>query len=61
MKPYFQDDMITLLHGDCRNVLKTLEPESVQECVTSPPYFGLRDYNTAEWEGGGDMGRNLTW
>ena len=24
----------------------------VQTCVTSPPYFGLRDYGTATWEGG---------
>jgi DNA modification methylase len=31
--------------GDCRDVLKTLPAESVQCCVTSPPYFGLRDYD----------------
>lgn len=30
--------------GDSLAVLKTLPPESVQCCVTSPPYFGLRDY-----------------
>lgn len=36
--------MITLLEGDCREVLKTLPAESVQCCVTSPPYFGLRSY-----------------
>ena len=30
--------------GDCRDVLKTLPDESVQMCVTSPPYWGLRDY-----------------
>jgi DNA modification methylase len=30
--------------GDCRAVLPTLEAESVQCCVTSPPYWGLRDY-----------------
>lgn len=38
--------------GDCREVLPTLEKGSVQCCVTSPPYFGLRDYGTATWEGG---------
>lgn len=27
-----------------------MESESVQCCVTSPPYFGLRDYGTAEWD-----------
>ena len=30
--------------GDCRHVLTTLASESVQCCITSPPYFGLRDY-----------------
>jgi len=30
--------------GDCRDILPTLPAESVQCCVTSPPYFGLRDY-----------------
>ena len=41
-----------LLSGDVREVLKKLEPESVQCVVTSPPYWGLRDYGTATWEGG---------
>lgn len=30
--------------GDSLSVLKNLPSESVQCCVTSPPYFGLRDY-----------------
>jgi len=33
-----------IIFGDCREKLKELEPESVQMCVTSPPYWGLRDY-----------------
>jgi len=33
-----------IICGDCRDKLKELEPESVQMCVTSPPYWGLRDY-----------------
>src|SRR5215218_8517114 len=36
-----------LLTGDCREVLQTLPDTSVQLCVTSPPYFGLRDYGVA--------------
>ena len=32
--------------GDCLSVLRTLPAGSVQPCVTSPPYFGLRDYGT---------------
>jgi len=30
--------------GDCRETLRTLPEQSVHTCVTSPPYFGLRDY-----------------
>ena len=35
---------VQILNGDCRLLLKTLDAESVNTCVTSPPYFGLRDY-----------------
>lgn len=37
-----------VLPGDCRETLATLPDESVQCCVTSPPYFGLRDYGHGE-------------
>lgn len=43
---------IRILTGDAMTVLATMPDESVQTCVTSPPYFGLRDYGTATWEGG---------
>ncbi len=33
-----------LYHGDCLETLKTFASESINCCVTSPPYFGLRDY-----------------
>lgn len=33
-----------IIQGDSLTVLKTLESKSVQCCVTSPPYYGLRDY-----------------
>jgi DNA modification methylase len=36
-----------ILTGDCRTILKTLPTKSVHCCVTSPPYFGLRDYGVA--------------
>lgn len=42
--PYYSDSQITLHHGDSLAVLKTLPDSSVDCCVTSPPYFGLRDY-----------------
>lgn len=35
---------VSLLTGDALTILRTLESESVQTCVTSPPYFGLRRY-----------------
>lgn len=52
MTPYFKNDWTTLFQGDCREVLKALPDESVNCVVTSPPYWGLRDYGTARWEGG---------
>jgi DNA modification methylase len=33
-----------VIEGDCRESLRGLDAGSVQTCVTSPPYFGLRDY-----------------
>ena len=39
---------ITILTGDNRKLLSTLPDESVQCCVTSPPYWGLRDYGHAD-------------
>ena len=33
-----------IIAGDCRKELKSLEAGSVNCCVTSPPYWGLRDY-----------------
>lgn len=41
-----------ILVGDNRATLRSLPDNSVQTVVTSPPYFGLRDYGTAEWVGG---------
>ncbi len=40
--------MIRLLTGNCRAILPTLADRSVHCCVTSPPYFGLRDYGIAD-------------
>lgn len=36
---------VTILTGDSRKVLPTLDAETIQTCVTSPPYWGLRDYD----------------
>lgn len=39
--------MVEILGGDALETLKTLPDESVHTCVTSPPYYGLRDYGVA--------------
>jgi len=41
-----------ILRGDVREMLGQLADCSVDCVVTSPPYWGLRDYGTATWEGG---------
>jgi len=46
--------MIThrVIQGDVLDGLRTLPDGCVQCCVTSPPYFNLRNYQTGKWEGG---------
>lgn len=51
-EPYWTDPYLTVYQGDCREVMAAMEPESVHCVVTSPPYWGLRDYGTATWIGG---------
>jgi len=41
-----------IITGDARTAMADIPDGSIQCCVTSPPYFGLRDYGTATWEGG---------
>ncbi len=43
---------VEIIEGDALTVLQGMPAGSVQTCITSPPYFGLRDYGTGEWEGG---------
>lgn len=54
LKPFWQAPGGTakLWHGDVLGVLRRLPSRSVQCVVTSPPYWGLRDYGTGTWEGG---------
>lgn len=48
--------MIKYIVGDCRKVLKTLPDQSVHMIITSPPYWGLRDYGLPPlvWDGDED-------
>tara|TARA_R110002111_G_scaffold181935_2_gene247480 strand:- start:1482 stop:2447 length:966 start_codon:yes stop_codon:yes gene_type:complete len=40
--------MFQILTGDCVELMKKMDGESVDMCVTSPPYWGLRDYGHGE-------------
>jgi DNA modification methylase len=43
---------VKILHGNCIDKIKELDDNSIDCVVSSPPYFGLRDYGTAQWKGG---------
>jgi DNA modification methylase len=40
----WHDDFVTIHHGDAWELAPTLAPQSIHTIVTSPPYWGLRDY-----------------
>jgi DNA modification methylase len=46
----FDNGFARLYHADARSL--PIDDESVDCVVTSPPYWGLRDYGLGEWEGG---------
>lgn len=43
-KDYNMTRQHRILVGDCIEMMRTLPDQSVHTCITSPPYFGLRDY-----------------
>lgn len=55
MVEHYRDSALTLHQGDAADVLRTLDAGSVNAVVTSPPYFGLRDYGAA-----GQLGQEAT-
>ncbi len=52
MSVFHADGQATFYQGDVIERLREMPENSVHTCVTSPPYWGLRDYGTATWEGG---------
>lgn len=52
MAETFLDGKVTLHIGDVREQLRALPSDYFDCVVTSPPYWGLRDYGTGRWEGG---------
>ena len=61
MQPFFQDSALTIYHGNAPEVLRTLPDESANCCVTSPPYWGLRDYGTEPHVYGGNPSCEHEW
>lgn len=57
MKPYYQDDAVTIYHGDCRDILPTLEP--VDLVLTDPPY-GIGSVWKGGWGHGWENARTLS-
>jgi len=49
MKPYYEEDGITIFHGDCREVLPQLDAD-YDSCLTSPPYNVGKPYPCDKWE-----------
>ena len=49
--PYFADDSVTLYQGEARALLQQLPTGSARCVVTSPPYWGLRDYEHPDQSG----------
>jgi len=52
MRFYKDQKKIQIYKGDALRILKKLPAKCIDTCITSPPYFNLRDYETAEWIGG---------
>jgi DNA modification methylase len=59
--PAHQGDGVTVYLGDAREVLATLPSASVDCCITSPPYWGLRDYDLEPQLWGGDPACQHRW
>jgi DNA modification methylase len=52
---------VEIITGDCLDELPKLPAESAHCCVTSPPYWGLRDYGIAGRVWGGEPACNHSW
>lgn len=48
-----KNDMWKVIQGDFSSVIKDIEP-NIQSCITSPPYWQLRDYGGIDGELGGE-------
>lgn len=60
-RPGQRKTTVRILHGDVRKALAMLSDESIYCVVTSPPYYGLRNYNTPPQVWGGDLVCRHEW
>ena len=60
MKPYYEDDSVTLYHGEALDCMASLAPASVELLACDPPYFRKVD---ADWDDqwGADVAAFLSW
>lgn len=49
MKPYYQDDLVTIYHGDCREVLPSLDLDPMGAVAVTDPPYGV---GKADWDDG---------
>ena len=55
MSIYYEDERLTLYHGDCRNVLAGIAEKSVKAVITDPPYT-VRTHSSAKANKGKEHG-----
>ena len=56
LRPYYQDDLVTIYHGDCRELLQAIPPFDV--IVSDPPYGVAHDTNYSRF---GKKASNRDW
>lgn len=58
---YYDDGLATIRHGDVRDELREMPEASVHTCITSPPYWGLREYDVPASVWGGNPRCRHEW
>lgn len=58
MKPYYQEDAVTIYQGDCIEIMRELPADSIDAVVTDPPY-GIR-FTGEAWDGA-DIAKRQEW
>ena len=65
IKPYYQDDYVTIYHGDCREVLQYLPIKKIDAVISDPPYGMDANTDSTRFSGGkygdGRRGQGKVW